>query len=215
MNSLANKNMTGDQILQKFSSMIDDNLDEDFLLQLANDAKDEVEAVRVWEKLKRELAVTVTAGLSFTTPLASLPTGFIDSVSLSDSHIRYTRVSFDDRAAKENSGLGYFIDLFNEKLHLCGTNNAAASLSWVYTASSPDITASTEWIFPERFHQIIPLKMAELYYAIDGGEKGRAWDDRWKNQFDLILGSMERWDARIKVASKRRTRCVEGEKSIC
>jgi hypothetical protein len=33
------------------------------------------------------------------------------------------------------------------------------------------------FVWPERFHRLIPLKMAELYYAIDAGEKSRACPD--------------------------------------
>ena len=41
-------------LITKFQNMVDDALDSDYMYQLLNDAKDEVEGMIAWEQMKRE-----------------------------------------------------------------------------------------------------------------------------------------------------------------
>lgn len=198
--------MTGSVIITKFQNMVDDVLDEDFAYQLLNDAKDEIEAMHVWEQLKKEQTYTVTAGTDYSTAIGTLPTRFALDVRMTDAlgTPEYSKVSFDDLQGKRNNALSYFIDLNAGNLHISGENNAAASLVFCYTEYSADIASGTEWGFPSRFHHLLPLKMAELYYLADAGERGRSWDDKWAQQFERGIRLMETWNDRLKLTNKSR-----------
>ena len=197
--------MTGAQTITKFQNMVDDVLDSDFVYQLLNDAKDEVEALGVWLQLLKETTYTVASGYSFTSALGTLPTRFALDVRVveNNSNVEYEKVGFDDRVQKESNPLGYFIDLANNNFYLSGQNHSAKTIYLYYTDYSADLTSVTSWVFPSRFHSIIPLKMAELYYAADAGERGRAWDDRWAAQFERELARMTAWNDSLTVRNRR------------
>lgn len=209
--------MTGAEIVTKFENMVDDTLDSDFVYQLLNDAKDEVEAYTTWEQLKKEATYSVSNGSSYATAIGTLPTRFALDVRLTDSsYIHYEKIAFDDRYWRENYVNGYFIDLANNNLYLSGTNLNSRTIYFYYTEYSADLTSSDTWVFPSRFHSILPLKMAELYYAADAGEKSRSWDDRWSAQFERTLNRMQMWNDQLKVNNlgMRRRRSYQSPKGV-
>lgn len=210
--------MTGAQIITKFREMVDDQLEEDFEYQLLNDAKDEVEAETTWEQLKKETSYSVSSGYSYTSALGTLPTRFALPVRMTEdsAYTEYDAVSFDDRYAKANHPYGYFIDLAGGNIHLTGENHNAKTMYFYYTDYSADLTSSDTWVFPARFHSIIPLKMAELYYAADAGEKSRAWDDRWSAQYERKLAQMLEWNDQIKTRNRgpRRRYAFQNPKGV-
>jgi hypothetical protein len=197
--------MTGLEIITKFENMVDDTLDSEFAYQLLNDAKDEVESMQDWEVLKKETTYSVTGSYSYTSALGSLPTRFNLPLKMveSSSNIDYHKVNFEDLFAKTNDAFGYFIDYAEDNIHLCGENHGAKTMYLYYTTYSADLEAASEWVFPSRFHSIIPLKMAELYYAADSGEHSRSWDEKWAVQFERQLNRMRTWDNRLKSKTKR------------
>jgi hypothetical protein len=196
--------MTGQEILTKFTEMVDDVVDEDFALQLLNDAKDEIEAMQIWEMLKKEQAYSVAQGYSFTSALGALPTRFSNDIRFveGDSNTDYDKVSFEDRVQKENNPTGYFLDLSNNNIHLSGQNHTAKTMYLYFTQYSADITAGTSWVFPSRFHSILPLKMAELYYFSDAGDRGRSWDEKWAIQYERGLARMTIWNDSLKLRNR-------------
>jgi len=205
--------MTGAQIITKFRNMVDDTLDADYEYQLLNDAKDEIEAWEVWEMLKKSQAYSVAGGYSYTSALGALPTRFALDLSMVEgtSNLPYEKVSFEDHVNKVNLGNGYFIDLNASNIYLSGSNHASKTMTFYYTEYSADITSSTSWIFPSRFHNLLPLKMAQIYYAADAGEKNRAWDDRWMAYFNDLLGKTLTWNDSIKTRNKRSRSTVKWE----
>lgn len=196
--------MTGAQIITKFQNMVDDVLDTDFMYQLLNDAKDEVEGMLAWEQLKRETSFSISAGYAYTTVATALPTRFALPIRMVEysSYLPYDKFDFDDLHAKVNAPYGYFIDLAGGNIYLTGSAHSAKTMYFYYTAYSADITSGTSWAFPDRFHSILPLKMAELYYASDAGERGRSWDDKWAIQFERELGRMMAWNDKLKLAGR-------------
>lgn len=201
--------MTGKEHLTKFINQVDDTLDEDYILELLNDAKDEVEEMALWEILKKSVEFTTTGSTNFETALGSLPSDFAEQVTVYDaSDFQYDKIDFQDRYGKRNRAFGYFLDIAGDKIFLSGTNIALTTVTLVYKRFSPDITTLTEWVFPSRFHSILNYKMAELYYPSDAGEKGRSWDDRWSNQFERKLARMGVWDDRLKTVNKTPSRAT-------
>jgi len=198
--------MTSTQMITKFENMVDDVLDTDFVYQLVNDAMNEVETLEIWEILKKETTYSVSAGYSFSSALGTLPTRFLHDVLMveDNGNIPYDKVDFTDRINKKNNPLGYFMDLNSNNIHLSGENHSAKTMYFYYTEFSDDLTpGDPDWVFPDWCHSIIPLKMAELYYAADAGEKSRSWDDRWSNQYERMLGRMETWNDTLKLRNKR------------
>jgi len=210
--------MTGTELVTKFESLVDDDLGTTFVYQLLNDAKNEIEAMQVWEMLKSEQAYTVSSGYSYSSALGALPTYFaLDVRAVEDtSNIDLIKVSFDDRYSKVNHSWGYFIDLANNNLHLSGENHEAKTIYFYYIKFSADITSGTSWAFPERFHSIIPLKMAELYYLSDAGEKARSYNQEWAIQYERMLARMYQWNDQIKIHNRapRYTRAWENPKGL-
>ena len=41
--------------------------------------------------------------------------------------------------------------------------------------------------------------MAKVYYAIDAGDKSRAWDDRWEAHYAILRKAFIDWDADLKL----------------
>ena len=191
-------------MITKFENMVDDSFDSDFMYQLLNDAKDEVEAMVAWEFLKKETSYSITAGYTYASAAGALPTRFALDIRVTDgSNIEYEKVQFDDRYNKVNRPFGYFIDLANDNFYLSGTISTATTVYLYYTDYSADLTSSDTWVFPARFHSIIPYKMAEIYYAADAGEKSRAWDDRWTVQYERNLSRMQSWNDSLKTRNIR------------
>lgn len=197
--------MDGATIVTKFQNMVDDVLDEDFTYQLMNDAKNEIEAERLWAQLKSSQNYTVPSGYDYDTALGSLPTDFAidDKIVEDDGYTRYDKVAFGDLYEQKTQAYGYYLDMANNNLHLTGENHAAKTIVLYYGQFSDDITSTTEWVFPSRFHMILPLKMAKLYYPSDAGEKARAWDDRWDDEYNRISKLMFLWDDSLKARNFR------------
>lgn len=198
------KNMTGTELIAKVESMVDDVLDSDYALQIVNDAKDEIEGMAAWEQLKREQSYSVSAGASYLAAIGVLPTRFALPLSMTEggSYVPYRKYDFEDRQARENASFGYLIDLAAANVYLTGTNSAAKTMYFYHTQYSADLTVSTEWSFPERFHALLAYKAAEIYYASDAGEKARSWDDRWSSQYERGLGRMMAWNDQLKLADR-------------
>lgn len=179
--------MLGSEIITKFINMVDDELDTTYMYQLLNDAKDELESEREWEILKDEMTIS-----SATT---TLPTNFMFDISVVNSTYYYKKIKKQERHYNTYSYV-YYLDLLNNNIVIPNYNSE--DLYFFYIVGSSDITESTEWSFPSRFHKILPYKMAELYYSSDAGEKARAWDDRWRAYFEQVKDQMFAWDDKLK-----------------
>lgn len=188
--------MTGAEIITKFENMVEDTLDTDFAYQLLNDAKDEIESLQIWEYLKVQ-----DSSATETTAAISLPTSFALPIQLTvgDDYEPYTLVPMEKQREYRTNPRSYYIDFRNDQYYLNGTPSTSRTIYFTHTVTSADITSGSSWGFPNRFHSILPLKMAQLYYAVDAGEKQRAWDDRWTIYYNQKLGQMQTWDAQLKM----------------
>ena len=196
--------MNGQAIIDKFENHIDDAIDETYALQLANDAKDEIEDELDLEINKRlNSSNSTSVGQTHTTTAVNLG-NITDFGSLIDGQIwvgttLYSQVPFEDRQNYINNAGYFYVDPYNLTLHLCGTQGSVQTIHVPYHSHTADFTVSTSPRWPSRFHSIIPLKMAQMFYAIDGGDKARAWDDRWGGYYERKLNSMRDWDHKMKL----------------
>lgn len=187
--------------------MVYDQLDSDFEYQLLNDAKDEIESSDTWEILKRTTSFTGTS-LTIPTRMSTLL-----RISLQNNYTTYNSIPIENKDAYVNQAYFYYIDFENNLIQLTESSSPQTK-NVFYTVGSADIDSGTTWSFPARFHQAIPLKMAELYYAVDAGEKSRAWDDRWTAHFDTIMSKMEIWNDSLKTRNRRIIRIGTNPKGI-
>lgn len=196
--------MTVATMLQKFQNMVDDVIDQEFMLQILNDAKNEIEGLQIWEQLKAvDSSQTAIVGATSTTT-HPLPTKFNIPVAmyLGTDYSPYTQVNFEEQRAIRSNSRAFVIDLANSVYFLTGTIGTTQTIYFYYTKYTDDLTINDTWGFPTRFHDLIPLKMAQMYYAFDAGEKFRAWDDRWGQYYEKRLGDLVRWDAQMKNRAK-------------
>lgn len=198
--------MTGAEIITKFINMVEDELDTDFMYQLLNDAKDEVESLMIWEWLKKDYTFTRASGDTVSTSYA-LPTPvggtFYIPISMHDtSYLEYNLIPMEQRLLYQNNNYAFYIDFPASVMHFTGTCGGTTTMHLFYQMYSDDIAAGTSWSFPDKFHSILPLKMAQLYYAADGGEKSMAWDDRWGTYYQNKLDQMTLWDSQLKTRAR-------------
>jgi len=198
--------MTGLEYITKFQNMVDDVLDTDFMYQLLNDAKNEVEAEQGWECLKYcDDSQYANQGdtIAVTHPL---PANFISPLSLfvGLDYTPYSIISFEDVRRFRDVTRFFVIDYAQNTFALTGVAGQAGTIYLNYFKFSDDITDSTTWsAFPARFNDILTLKMAQLYYSANAGEKSRAWDDRWKAYYESTMNAMKKWDFNLKMRAKQ------------
>jgi hypothetical protein len=192
------------QLIQKFETMVDDELDQDFELQLLNDAKNAIESDYTWEILKKkDLSQTATKG-DTSAVTHNLPTdmAFPLKLQMLTDRTPYNLVAFEDQYMYQDTTRNWFMDLLNGKYAFTGTIGLTDTIVFMYQAFTADLAIGGTWSFPSRFHDILPYKMAQLYYAVDAGEKGRSWDDRWTLYYNYRLQQMQLWDAKLKEQAK-------------
>ena len=194
--------MTGTQIIAKFENMVGDSLDQDFALQLANDAMHEVEEDINPEGLNDiDTSNSTTVGQTYTTGIA-LPTDFyLPTKTIYVGTTPYIQVPFEKAVEYRDLNGFFYIDNANGTYHLCGTQTSVQTITFPYKYATADITTSTSPAWPSQFHSIIPLKMAEMYFPIDGSERGRSWDDKWREQYTKRVNRFRDYDAALKLAA--------------
>lgn len=197
--------MTTTQMITKFQNLVDDTIDSQLALQILNDAKNEIEGEHIWEVLK-----SVDTSKTVSTSEIDLPDRFALPIKLSvgEEYFPYTLIAFEDQREFRDQPYSYYIDFANLKYKLLSVTANGDTIYFFHTKYTDDLTDGQTWSFPTRFHDIIPIKMAMMYYSIDAGEKSRAWDDRWSSYYTKRLGDMKTWDAQLKMRANRGRRVI-------
>lgn len=190
--------MTWDELKVFFNGLVDDSLDDDLAVDLANLAKDEVEGERDYVVLINvDETQSSSSGDTYNTNAKTIPTGFLKSKKLhiGDDRIPYLEIPFHSRERYKNSARRFYLDLANDKYYIAA-KNISGTHHHFFVKRSVDITTSstTLWAFPTRYDKLIGFKMAELFFAVDRGEKSRSWDDRWALQHSILKRGLVRWD---------------------
>lgn len=194
--------LTPEQIIASFESKVDDSLDIITEYELANDVKDAIEADDEWAVLKTvDESQTASASDTYLT-FHPLPGNFglpaQGGIYVGNDIIPYLQIPLEKRQQYQSTTHRYYLDMANNQYALCGSSNPGGTIHFFYQKSSPALAAGGPgWIFPPRFHPIIPKLMAEMYPAYDQPDKSRAWDDRWNTFSTKNLEIMRRWNARL------------------
>ncbi len=204
---MASTPLTPQQIITQFESLIEDSLDLDTEIFLLNDVKNSIEEDEEWAILKAcDMTQVANVGDTYLS-FKQLPDDFglpsQRGIYVGTDLVPYIQVDFEDRIRWQSVSHRWYLDLANNQYALCGSANPGGTIQFFYQKQSPDLVVSTDpeddapWIFPARFHSILPKLMAVMYPAIDQPDKSRAWDDRWNEFATKQLEIMRRWNARM------------------
>jgi hypothetical protein len=211
--------MTGSEIIAKFNNYVSDSLDADFALQLANDAKNSIETELQLEITKKlNSSASVSAGQTYTTA-RSLPADFFLPLNIYVGTTPYEPVPFEHQQLYQSISGKYWIDLGNNTYYLGGTQGSTQTIYFYYQRATDDLTISTSPVWPSRFHSLIPLEMAVMYYPIDAPERSRMLDDKFWAMYTRLKNQMIDWDAQLKLHAMNRsatadTDVFEGENRV-
>jgi len=195
--------MTGEEIIAKFKSLVDDSsIDDDLALDLANTAKEEIEEERAWRMLLvKNTENTFGTGDDYTTEI-SLPDDFNveHKVALVDSNgneDEYDPIPFEDLV--KNKDVDYYsIDYANKKMYISGKVSETKTIHLYYFKFTDDIALKTEPEWPKRFHRIIPYRMASIWLSgIDADEITRLQWSTHEAVAKRLYSNMVRWDSRL------------------
>ena len=202
--------MTDTAIIQQYEDFLDgqSTLSQALEIQLANNAKNKLETeLKLQIHKKLDTSQTATVGGTYTTAY-TLPADFFMGVgTIYVSIYPYREIPFEQREMYRYTPRVYHINYSTNQLFLCGTNAQSNTITIPYFYVTTDITSSsitagtTTVTWPARFHSLIPMEMARMYYAIDAGDKGRAWDDRWQLAYQELKNQLINWDTQLKLSS--------------
>jgi hypothetical protein len=190
--------MTGNEIIEIFNGLIDDQLDDDTAYNLLNFVKDRVELLRQWEFLKKK-----NSSNQATNSAIALPTDFLSPIwaFVGTNKTPYQEVPFEQAEAFDSNGYTFYIDYANNNLYF--TDPAVSGTVYLYyIKKTDDITSSTTPVWPSKFHRNIAIAMAAIYPAIDQTEPGLSWDRKWEAIDKDFLRGMIDWDESLKKRSQ-------------
>jgi hypothetical protein len=197
--------MTTQQIIDFFENLVDDTLDADFAVDLANNAKDKIEGERPWAMVKR-----LDSSQSASSAAKTLPTGYLGTIEMRISGASNPLIQVPFEKQDLYTGGGYwYLDMANSQFYLTGSN-LSGTIKHFYKKQTDDLTLSTSPIWPAKFHKLIAFEMAELFFAIDQGDRSRSWDDKWSVQRELLRRAMIDWDVALQQAAIESGQYAEG-----
>lgn len=183
--------MNGAQVIDFFENIIEDSIDGDTAYVLMNNAKNKVEEERDWEMLKK--LQTASAGSS----AIALPADYRTTLQIYVNNQTYSQIPFEQKNLFANSALRWYLDFANSNIYLLGSN-ITGTFNHFYKKTTDDIDEDSSPVWPTRFHPLLAFEMAELYFAIDQGDRPRSWDDKWNTQKQLLRLAMVDWDTQLK-----------------
>lgn len=194
--------LNGQEIIDKFYNLIDDTLDagDDFALELANDAKDEIEAeVGYYPSRAVDSSNSTTIGQNHATAKA-VPVDFLNFSKpyIFVGTIKYSAVPLVDAQKWKDTPYKFYYNP-TDGIHLCGILNSVETIYIPYIKSTDDIALGTYPIWPKEFHSLIPMRMAIDFYPIDQGEKGQSWQPEWLGLYQRKLDKFIDWNVRMQL----------------
>lgn len=74
-----------------------------------------------------------------------------------------SEIPMERREEYKDDDTVFYIDSYNGFLYLCGTVDQQYTIAISYKMSSPEITATTFWVFPKRYHLLLAELVAMKY----------------------------------------------------
>lgn len=195
--------LNGQQIIDKANNLIDDEFEagDDFALDEANEAKDEIEAeLKLYICQALDETNSTSNGQTYATAI-SMPSKFLNFAKpyIYVGGVKFFGVPLQDKAKWKDAAYRFWYDP-SDGIHLSGIQNASQLISIPYIKSTPDLTLSTSPIWPSQFHKLIPMKMAIEFFPIDQGDKAQSWEPEWLGLYQRLLDRFADWDAKMKLS---------------
>lgn len=198
--------MTNQEILTQFESLVGDTLDQTLEIQLANNAKNKLEAEYQLEILKVvDTSQSSTVGGTYLTAYAlpSSPAMLMPCDTIYVGTTPRRQIPFEQRVLYKESPNHFYIDWRNGNYYLTGTVASSETITFPYLYATTDISVanlnSTSVVWPARFHSLISYEMAFLWFAIDQGEKSRSFSPEWKLIYNELKSAFIAWDQKLKL----------------
>jgi hypothetical protein len=192
--------LTGAEMKAAFEEIVDDTMPSDTLFyQLANLEKNLIETERMWEILV-DLDETQSIGASHTFRTAiSLPSRFLYTAAMYVGDLRapMKQIPFAAMLRYQEAVQRYYIKRKDSTFFICGKPVSGSTIHHFYSAESADIASGVTWTFPGWAHMLIPIRLAKKFFAVDRGEKGRSWDDRWTIAEREIVNALVHWNHKL------------------
>lgn len=194
--------MIGSELKTFVESLIDDTIEETLFYSLLNIAKDRLEDEIEWEILKTwDKSVAWNPGDSYLTE-KNLPSNFrsmyADGVIYLGEDNPYFSVPYKDIYKYRNSANKYSIDYKNNKLHIIGAEAISCSIYIPYLETTADITETTEWSFPSRFHKILGLRVAAYYTSgVDADDLYARMSPAHRLAAQELENGLKKWNTRL------------------
>lgn len=198
--------MTGQELLDFLNNLLDDSIDQDFGLELLNNAKNIIEMDRPWRMLLKEDSSNTFSSSDDYLTSKSLPSDFLYDVRVllgkedEDSYIELEPIPFERRREYANTGGKYCIDFANSVMYICDSVSETYTIYLYYIYQTSDITLTTEPVWPERFHKLVAFLAAELYKAgVDFDDVNVNQALAHNKQAILLFNAMKYWDNKLKL----------------
>ena len=187
-------------------SLIDDEIEETLFLTLLNVAKDNIEEELEWEVLKSwDRSLAWNPGDTYLT-VKTLPSDFRsmfgDGVIYLGEDNPYFPVPFKDLYRYRNFSNKYAIDHLNNKLYILGSEAVQYTINLPYLKNTPELTLSTEWLFPSRFHKLLAFRVAGYYTSgVDADDIYARMSQAHRIAASEIENNLRKWNTRLALIS--------------
>jgi len=196
--------MTGQELYDFYTTLVDDSdLDIDNFLILLNVAKDRREEMRPWQYLKKlDSSKTASVGDTYQTA-KTLPTDWRrDYRLLVGTDTEYLPVPYEEQHLYRNAAHRYFVDVAGDNYYLTGSVNTSKTIYNFYIKTTSDITASTSWVAPSRFHPVLAYDVAGfVMMGMDADDIYARMSPEQKAAARLLDQAMIAWDTQLKLRS--------------
>lgn len=191
--------MNGSEMRTIFDELVQDvSMSDTMFYVLVNSTKDMIEAEYYWSVLESiDSSNTMPSGVG----TISLPTRFL---SLQKAYVGTREyIALPQNQNRLEKAGSYSLDIANSNIRFAPiAQDAGLVVDLHYQKGTADITSLGTWDFPSRFHLILPYETAKRFYAVDNGEKGRAWDDRYDLFAKDLYKSMQNWNMDIQLQAR-------------
>ena len=204
--------MNGEKLVDLFKLLMDgEDIGDDNILSLINQAKDVVEAERPWMKLRTfDDSISFYSSEGIDSP-KDLPTGFLRTfgkyplVLYSGSdYLEFVEIPMEERRKYSSSPYYFYIDHRNNKLYISGGLSGSYSSDFFYLKKSDDIAVNTSWIFPTFAHVLLAIEAVKIYRGeIDYDSVNEKMIAYGMQRMDKIESSLVMWDANLQISSRR------------
>jgi hypothetical protein len=191
--------MTGSEIIEFYHNLVDqDSLDSSFEYSLLNSCKGKLEAEREWEFLKK----LDSSNSASSSPIA-LPTDCEVPllIYVGDDRVPFYPIPYEQKPLFQNSGRYFIIDQGAKTFQFLDPS-VSGTVYLYYLKSTPDITASTSPVFPNKFHMILAYDISQQFYISDQSERQFTWGPELDMERRTLYNLMCDWDERIKVRAR-------------